>query len=42
MIFLSSGVFLAEAFSFVVSLVGAYFTIKEIIGKRSEKKKRLE
>ena len=38
----SSGVSPVEAFLFAVSLVGAYFTVKEIIGKKSEKKKRRE
>ena len=38
--FSSSGVSPVEAFSFAVSLVGAYFTVNEIIGKKSESKKR--
>ena len=37
--FSSSGVSPVEAFSLVVLPVKAYFTVKEIIGKKSEKKK---
>ena len=40
--FLSSDVSPAGAFSFAVLPFGAYFTVKEIIEERSEKKKRRE
>ena len=40
--FSSSDVSPVEAFSFAVSPVGDYLTVKEIIGKKSEKKKRQE
>ena len=40
--FLLSDVSPVEAFLFAASPVGAYFTVKEMIGKKSEKKKRQE